>query len=82
MPLEEIKNSSKVIGIKQVKKAITKGEASSVYIASDTEPHIGEPLKRLCEQNKVKYFIFDSMDSLGKACGIEVGASAVALIKD
>ncbi len=82
MSLEELKSSSKVIGAKQVKKAISKGLARKVYIASDAEPHIIEPIKALCQQSKVNFEIAGSMRALGDACGIEVGSAAVALIDE
>jgi len=80
LALPEIKNTPKVIGTKQVKKAINKGIAQKVFIAEDAEPHIIEPIKELCRQNLVEVFMVKNMDSLGNACGIEVGAATVALI--
>ncbi len=80
MVLAEIKNSPKVIGTKQVKKAINKGIAKKVFIALDAEPHIIEPIKELCRQNQVEVSMVENMDTLGNACGIEVGSATVALI--
>lgn len=82
MSLEEIKNSPKVIGVKQVKKAINKGIAKKVFIALDAEPHIVEPVKELCRQNQIEIETVESMQIMGKACGIEVGSAAVALINN
>jgi large subunit ribosomal protein L7A len=80
--LAEIKNSPKVIGTKQVKKAINKGIAKKVFIAEDAEPHIIEPIKELCRQNQVEVSMVGNMDLLGNACGIEVGSATVALINN
>lgn len=82
MSLEELKSSSKVIGAKQVKKAVSKGLARKVYIAGDAEPHIVEPIKALCQQSNITFEIASSMRALGDACGIEVGSAAVALIDE
>jgi len=82
LSLEEIKNSPKVIGVKQVKKAINKGIAKKVFIALDAEPHIVEPVKELCRQNQIEIETVESMQIMGKACGIEVGSAAVALINN
>jgi large subunit ribosomal protein L7A len=78
--LADIKNSPKVIGTKQVKKAINKGIAKKVFIALDAEPHIIQPIKELCRLKQVEISMVENMDSLGNACGIEVGSAAVALI--
>lgn len=80
MVLAEIKNRPKVIGTKQVKKAINKGIAQKVFIALDAEPHISEPIKDLCRQNQIEVIMVENMETLGKACGIEVGSATVALI--
>ncbi len=80
MILDELKGQTKVIGTKQVKKAITKGEAVSIFLANDAEPHIIEPIKELCREHNINYIIVDTMEQLGKACGIDVGAATVALI--
>lgn len=80
MSLSELKNSPKVIGSKQVKKAVLKGAAQKVYLADDAEPHITGPLRQLCQQHKVEVEEVRKMEILGNACGIEVGSAAVALL--
>jgi large subunit ribosomal protein L7A len=80
--LDEIENSKKVIGSKQVKKAVMKGLSWKVYLADDAEHHIIEPLRELCRQHGVEVIAIDTMEELGNACGIEVGSAAVALIKE
>lgn len=82
MSLHDVKNSPKVIGTKQVKKAISKGIAKKVFIAEDAEPHIIEPIKELCRQNQVEIQAVKNMETLGNACGIEVGSATVALINN
>ena len=80
MQLSDIINETKVVGLKQVKKAVNKGLAKKVFIAGDAEQHIREPLKKLCEQKGTEYLLVESMKALGHACGIDVGAAAVAII--
>ncbi|MDD4802812.1 MAG: ribosomal L7Ae/L30e/S12e/Gadd45 family protein [Syntrophomonas sp.] len=80
MSLDDIRNNNKVIGSKQVKKAIIKGLTKKVYLAMDAEPHIIGPLRELCRQHEVQVEDIEKMDELGNACGIEVGSAAVALI--
>lgn len=80
MPLDELKSSNKVIGSKQVKKAVSQGMVKKVFIAGDAEPHISEPLIKLCQQSQVEIITVETMQALGEACGIEVGSAAVALL--
>ena len=82
MLLDDIENSKKVIGSKQVKKAVMKGAASRVYLAKDAEHHILKPLLEICQQYEVGVEMIETMAELGRACGIEVGSAAVALLKD
>ena len=80
MPLREIRDHARVIGTKQVTKAIAKGLVDIVYLALDAAPLIIDPIRELCGQKNIKVIMVDTMDSLGKACEIEVGAAAVALV--
>ncbi|NLJ72236.1 MAG: 50S ribosomal protein L7ae-like protein [Syntrophomonadaceae bacterium] len=72
----------KVIGAKQVRKAITSKKAKKVYIAQDAEPHIIEPIKLACEEHEVEYEIVLSKELLGKNCGIDVGSATVAILNE
>lgn len=80
MPLREIKDQPRVIGTKQVNKFIAKGQVNKVFLARDAEPHIIEPIKELCHQKNITVVMVDTMEDLGKACGIEVGSAAVAIV--
>jgi large subunit ribosomal protein L7A len=79
--LEELAKGRKVIGVKQSHKAIRDGAAIKVYFASDADPEILSPLRKLCEKNEVPNECAGTMSELGHACGIEVGAAVAALVK-
>ena len=69
-----------IVGSKQLKKALKKGEARYVYLAENADPAITIPLEELCRQNNIHFTWVRSMDDLGRACGIEVGAAAAAIV--
>lgn len=75
-----LKNAKRVIGIKQVTKAVKNDLAKCVYIADDADDRVLSPLKELCEAKNVKMIFGCTMAELGKSCNIEVGAAAVALL--
>jgi len=79
--LELLKGSNKAIGIKQTIKAVEADNAKIVFIARDADEKIVGGLKELCLSKKIELYYADTMKQLGKACGIEVGASAVCLFK-
>ena len=69
-----------VVGAKQLRKALQSGEASEVYLAKNADPALIEPIMALCQQQEVAYAWVSSMIDLGRACGIEVGAAAAAVV--
>ena len=69
-----------VVGAKQLKKAVLGGTAQQVFLAEDADPAVTEPLEALCRQQEVPYFRVRSMADLGRACHIEVGAAAAAVV--
>lgn len=81
MSLEMLKNAKKIVGVKQVTKAVEKDLAQIVYIAQDAEQRLVEPLQTLCTRKKTAIEMTLTMTELGKICGIEVGAAAVAVLK-
>ena len=78
--LADIETLKKTIGIKQTTKAVEKGTVKKIYIAEDAEPHVTDKLKYLCKNKKVQVIYVEDMKGLGKACGIDVGASVVGIL--
>ncbi len=78
--MEELKSKERAVGIKECRKLVRQNEAQVAYIAKDASPHIVDPFRALCDERGVPVRDAESMEALGKACGITVGA-AVAIIK-
>ncbi len=70
-----------VVGTKQTLKALQDGQVRELIIAEDAEPRVVDKVKELAGELGVPIAKVDSMKKLGKACGIEVGAAAVAIKK-
>ncbi len=79
--LEALKQDKKVIGIKQVNKALTQDQAKVLYLAQDAEIHLTQTLKNIALDKNIEIIYIDSMRELGKACGIDVSAAAAAILK-
>ena len=77
----EIIGYKMLVGAKQIRKALTSGNARRVYLACNADPAITEPIAALCRQNGVSCAWVKSMKDLGEAAGIEVGAAAAAAVK-
>lgn len=68
-----------MIGTKQTVKAIRNGIAKEVYIATDAERNLTAKVISIAEDMNIPIIYVDSMKMLGKACGIDVSASTVAI---
>lgn len=79
--LSELATTKKVTGLKQTKRAIIDGRAASVYIAEDAEMRLRLELSNLCMEHEVPQIMIESMEELGHACGLRIGASSAALLR-
>ena len=78
--LEELKTANKVVGVKQLRKALNSGEAKKVFIACDADPVLTEPLIKECEKLHVTVVPVPTMKQLGAACSISVDAAVAAIL--
>ena len=81
MTLDTLKSANRVIGIKQATKAVKRGNVQNVFVADDANDRVVDPLKTLCQEVEIPVEHVETMKELGQACGIEVGAAAVAVLK-
>ena len=82
MTLETLAATPHVTGVKQVTKAVSKGKAVCVFVASDADGRVTRSLKELCAEVGVELVETATMEELGKACSIEVGSAAAAALKE
>lgn len=83
MPYERLKQARrKSIGMKQTSKALSRGLAKVVYIAKDAEERVVAGLIERSQAAGVPVVYVDCMMDLGRACGIEVGAAACAVLEE
>ena len=81
MSYEKVLQAQKfVIGTKQTVKALKEGNVRELIIASDADSKLTSKVVEEALEINVPILYVDSMKKLGKACGIEVGASTVAII--
>ena len=78
--LEELKTAKKVVGVKQLRRALNDHLARTVFLACDADPALTEPIEAICQSEGVEVMKVRSMRELGQACGISVGASAAAIL--
>ncbi|BER92825.1 MAG: large subunit ribosomal protein [Candidatus Atribacteria bacterium] len=81
MALQELWSSDKVVGMRQTLKALQRDKVSKVFVASDVDSEILEEVISLAREKDIPLEYVDSAEELGKACGIEVGASCAAILR-
>ncbi len=70
-----------VVGIKQSSRAVSDGLAKKAFAACDADPLVVDAFVRLCEESGVEIKRDCTMEELGKACGINVGAACAVILK-
>lgn len=78
--LDELRTDRKVVGIKQLRKALSAGTAKKVFVAQDADPALTEPLVEQCRSAHVDVISVPTMKQLGDACEISVAAAVAAII--
>lgn len=78
--LSELENASKVVGVKQVRRALAGGRVKRLYLAKDADPQLTAPLERQAAEAGVETIWADAMKALGRACGISVGTACAAVV--
>jgi len=69
-------------GTNETTKAVERGLAKLVLIATDVDPpEVVAHLPLLCEERKIPYLYVPSKERLGEACGIKVKAASACILE-
>ena len=79
--LLKLKTGNKIVGVKQVKRALNLHEIEAVFIAMDADEKITNEIIQICKEKHVEVIHIDNMKELGDACSIDVNAATAALLK-
>lgn len=80
--LSDLRSSGRIVGTKQVLKALSGGCVEQVFIALDADQFLQSKLCAACDDAGVQYTEVSSMKELGTACGIDVGSACAAVTKE
>ena len=78
--MEALAGKEKVVGLKQVRRAVAAGRVRKVFLACDADPRLTDPLRALCAEKAIPCDSSMTLRQLGTACGIAVPAAAVAVL--
>ena len=77
--LTTLSGANRVVGAKQVLRAIQAGGVQRVFIAQDADMFVTRPVFDACRAAGVEIVEVPSMKALGEACGVQVKAAAAAI---
>ena len=81
--MEKLKaGGKKVVGMKQVIRAMKAGRLSRAYVANDADTFIYQQVVRAAEDAGVPCVRVPTMKELGMVCGVDVPAAAAGLLRD
>ena len=73
--------TNRVVGQRQVLRALEGDKAARVYLGKDADGFIYHRINGLWEETRVPVTVVDSMQELGKLCSVDVPAAAAAVLK-
>ena len=71
----------RVVGTKQVLRALDEGKVAHAYVAQDADLLLTKRVVDRCYDMDIPCTQVESMEKLGRACGIDVKAAAAGLLK-
>lgn len=79
---EQLRSPEKrVVGTKQVLRALKDGKAARVFLCRDADDFIYRQVQAASEAARVPLTVLDSMEKLGKLCLVGVNTASAALLK-
>ena len=73
--------AAKVVGTKQVTRALKAGRVRRAYVAEDSDTFIFQQVVRTAEEAGVPCVRVPSMKELGMVCGVDVSTAAAAVLR-
>ena len=80
MEMLKAAGSRKVVGTKQVLRALKNGTVAKVYVCSDADTFIYQQVVRSAEEAGIPCVRAASMKELGMICGVDVPTAAAGLL--
>ena len=82
MDMLKAAGSRKVVGTKQVIRALKAGTVSKVYVCSDADTFIYQQVVRSAEDAGIPCVRVPSMKELGMVCGVDVPTAAAGILRN
>ncbi len=81
MPERLKKRGMRVVGARQVLKALKEGNADEVFLALDAAPSLRQQIERAAKESGVPLATVATMEELSQLCRVDVPSAAAAALK-
>ena len=81
MPLNELAMPERVMGEREVRRAMEKGNLRKLFVAADSDEKITKPMREAAAGFGIEVEEVDSKLRLGRACAIDRPAAVAGLLK-
>ena len=71
----------RIVGTKQLLRALDEGKIAQAFVAGDADLLLTKRVSDRCFDMNIPCTQVESMEKLGRACGIDVKAAAAGLLK-
>ena len=78
---KRLETNDKIVGIKQVRRALGLEEVETVYIAEDADLNLVQDIIDSCKKHNIPIIKVENMEKLGGLCKIDVNAAIAAVYK-
>lgn len=82
MPERLKKRSMRVVGVRQVMRALKENAAECVFLSLDAAPHLRFQVEQAAREAGVEIATVSSMEELAQLCRVDVPSAAAAVLKN
>lgn len=76
-----VDETKKYVGLKQFIRSAREEKIKYVVLAENADDNIKCEVRDIAKRDNIKVKSFPSKETLGKACGIDIGAAVVTVLK-
>lgn len=75
-------SQTRVVGTKQTLKELEQDKVKKVFIARDADGSLKDRITSIAQAKETEIIYVSTMEELGQACNIEVGAATAAILEE
>ena len=82
MPERLKKRAMRVVGVRQVLRALKEGKAETLFLALDAAPQLRSQIEQAAKETGIVIETVSTMEELARMCRVDVPSAAAAVLKE